>query len=118
MIRKIISIIAGYAIFVISSLALFKLSGQTPHADPGSGFVIVTIIYGALFSFIAGLLVQLIARAKNLQVNYILAFIIAGFAAFSLMKTSGNHWTQLLAIFVFAPVSILGGLYYKRRHNN
>ena len=117
MIRKILSIIAGYAIFVISSLALFKLSGQAPHADPGSSFVIVTILYGALFSFISGLAVQLIARANNLRLNYILAFIIAGFAAFSLFKTSGNHWTQLLAIFVFAPVSVLGGLYYTRRHN-
>jgi hypothetical protein len=117
MIQKIVSVIAGYAIFVITSLALFKLSGQDPHGDPTLIFVAVTVIYGAVFSFIAGLVTQLIARTKNLKVNYILAFIIAGFAAFSFFKSTGNHWTQLIAIFIFAPVSILGGLFYNKRYN-
>ena len=117
MIQKILSVIAGYAIFVITSLALFKLSGQDPHADPTFSFVAITIIYGAVFSFIAGLVTQLIARTKNLQVNYVLAFIIAGFAAFSFFKSNGNHWTQIIAILIFAPVSILGGLFYNKRYN-
>jgi uncharacterized membrane protein YeaQ/YmgE (transglycosylase-associated protein family) len=109
MTRKILAVIAGYAIFVITSLALFKLSGHAPHADPGTGFFILTIIYGIACSFIAGLIVQLIARTKDLKLHYVLAFIIAGFAAFSLLKSDGNHWTQILAIVVFAPVSIVGG---------
>ena len=54
MIRNILSIIAGYAIFVVSSLALFKISGRAPHADPTTAFIIVTAIYGIVFSFIAG----------------------------------------------------------------
>jgi CDP-diglyceride synthetase len=116
MIRKILSIIAGYAIFVVTSLALFKLSGQNPHANPTTSFLIITIIYGAVFSFVSGLVTQLIAKTANLKVNYILAFIIAGFATFSFFKSEGNHWTQLLAIFIFAPVSILGGLFYKKRY--
>jgi hypothetical protein len=41
--------------------------------------------------------------------------MIASFATFSLLKTVGNHWTQLLAIFIFAPVSVLGGLFYKTK---
>ena len=40
---------------------------------------------------------------------------MAGFAAFSLIKTNGNHWTQLLAIFVFAPASILGAQFYLKQ---
>ncbi len=43
--------------------------------------------------------------------------VIAGFAAFSFFKSTGNHWTQITAIVVFAPVSILGGLFYNKRHN-
>jgi len=117
MISKILSVIAGYAIFVITSLALFKLSAQDPHADPTLVFEAITIIYGAVFSFIAGLVTQLIARAKNLKVNYVLALIIAGFAAFSFFKSTGNHWTQIIAIFIFTPVSILGGLFYNKRYN-
>ena len=114
MTRKILAVIAGYAIFVITSLALFKLSGHAPHADPGTNFFILTALYGVSCSFIAGLVVQLIARTKDLKLNYVLAFIIAGFAAFSLLKSDGNHWTQMLAIAVFAPVSILGGRYFNK----
>ena len=102
MVQKILGVIVGYAIFVATSLALFKLSGQNPHADPTVFFVIVTVIYGAIFSLIAGFVAQLIARTKNLNVNYILAFILAGFAAFSFFKSTGNHWTQLTAILIFA----------------
>jgi hypothetical protein len=106
MIRKILSVIAGYAIFVVTSLSLFKISGQKPHSDPTNLFVILTAIYGIVFSFIAGLVTQLLSKTRNLKINYILAFIIAGFATFSLLKSEGSHWTQLLAIFIFAPVSI------------
>ena len=115
MVQKFLGVIVGYAIFAATSLVLFKLSGQNPHADPTVSFVIVTIIYGGIFSFIAGFIAQLIVRTKNLNVNYILAFILAGFAAFSFFKSSGNYWTQLTAILVFAPVSILGGLFFLRR---
>ena len=117
MIRKVLSIIAGYAIFVATSLVLFKVSRQDPHSDPTTFFVILTTIYGAVFSFVAGLVTQTIGRVTNLKLNYILAFIIAGFAAFSFFKSEGNHWTQLLAIFIFAPVSILGGLFYNKQHS-
>jgi hypothetical protein len=113
--RKIVSIIAGYAIFVITALALFKFSGQKPHADPTVEFAILTAVYGIITSMIAGLVTQIISQTKNLTINYILAFIIAGFATFSLVKSAGNYWTQLLAIFIFAPASIVGGLIYNKR---
>lgn len=115
MIRKILSVIAGYAVFVISSILLFKLSGQQPHEDAINLFIIFTAIYGALFSIIAGYVTQLISRTKSLKVNYILAIIIAGFALFSLFATDGKHWTQILAIVIFAPISILGGMLGKNR---
>ena len=115
MIRKVLSVLAGYLIFVATSLALFKLSGQSPHSDPTILFAILTAAYGVIFSFFAGLIAQLIAKTKDLKINYILALIIEGFATFSFFKSDGNHWTQLLAIFIFAPVSVLGGLFYNKR---
>jgi len=117
MIRKILSVIAGYFIFVVSSLALFKISKQDPHITASTVFMLITVVYGAVFSFGAGLVTQLIVKAQNLNVNYILSILISGFAAFSLFKSGGNHWTQLLAIFIFAPLSLLGGLFYNKRHN-
>ncbi len=118
MVRNILSIILGYAIFVITALGLFKFSGENPHSDPTTVFVIVTAIYGVASSFTAGLITQIISKSKKLKLNFILALIIAGFATFSLSKSDGNHWTQLLAIFIFAPASILGGLIYKKRIAN
>ena len=115
MARKIISIIAGYLIFVATSLAFFKLSGRNPHSDATLLFIIATAIYGAISSFISGLVTKLISKTTDLKTNYILALIIAGFATFSFFKAEGNHWTQILAIFIFAPVSILGGLFYNKR---
>lgn len=117
MIRTILSVIAGYAIFVATSLAFFKIMKQDPHSLPTTYFIVLTTIYGVVISFVAGLITQLLSRTANLKINFVLAFIIAGFATFSFFKTDGNHWTQLLAIFIFAPVSILGGLLYKKQHN-
>lgn len=115
MIRKILAVLAGYAIFVISSLLLFNLSGQKPHAEAPMVFKLLTLIYGGAFSVLSGYVLRLIAKNRNLNLNYILAVIIAGFATFSLFSASGSHWTQLLAIFIFAPASILGGKLYRNK---
>ncbi|HYJ65740.1 MAG TPA: hypothetical protein VEV62_18490 [Parafilimonas sp.] len=116
MVRNILGVIAGYAIFVVTSLALFKLSGQDPHKQATTSFQILTVVYGAVFSFLSGLVLQLIAKTNTLTLNYILAVIIAGFATFSLIKSDGSNWTQLSAIFIFAPFSVLGGLFYIKRN--
>lgn len=115
MTRKILSVLVGYFIFVVTSLALFRIAGQNPHNDPSITFVILTILYGVIFSFVAGLVTQLIAKTTDLKTIYGLAFIIAGFATFSFFKSEGSHWTQLLAIFIFAPTAILGGLFYNHQ---
>ena len=113
--RNIIAVVVGYAVFVISALLLFKLSGVDPHADPSWTLMLSTVIYGILFSFISGILTQVISKSGRLTVNYVLSAIIAGFAAFSLFKTSGNHYSQLAAIFLFAPAALLGGVSYLRK---
>jgi hypothetical protein len=107
--KQIFGVVAGYAIFVVSSILLFRISGIKPHSDASWIFIILTFVYGTIFSGISGFVCQLISKTNNLKINYILSVIIAGFAAFSLLKSDGSSWTQLLAIFVFAPVSVLGG---------
>lgn len=117
MIRKFLSVVAGYAVFVISSLALFRLSGHKPHADATFLFMIFTAVYGVIFSFIAGLVSQLVSGARDIKLNYILAIILAAFAAFSMIKSEGNHWTQILAILIFAPATVLGGMFFVKKFN-
>lgn len=113
--RNTIGIIIGYAVFVISAVLLFQLSGIDPHADPTPGIVALTVGYGLIFSFVGGLVAQLISMSGTLTIHYILALVMAGFAAFSMFKTDGNHYTQLAAICLFAPASILGGIIYLKR---
>jgi hypothetical protein len=113
--RNILAVIAGYVTFAASAVLLFQLSGIDPHGHPSNGFVILSVAYGMLFSFIGGLLTQLISKAGKLTINYVLAVVIAGFAAFSLLMSGGNHYSQLSAIFLFAPSSILGGQTYLRK---
>lgn len=115
MLRKTVSVILGYATFVISAVLLFQLSGIDPHADPTIGIIILIVTYGLIFSFLGGLLTQLIDKTGKLTINYVLAAIMAGFATFSLFKSTGNHYSQLAAIFLFAPSSILGGMTYLKK---
>lgn len=96
MVKRIGGVIAGYVIFVVSSLLLFKLSGQKPHAQAPISFQVITVLYGVIFSFLSGVVVQLIAKDKTLTLNYVLGLIMAGFATFSFFKTEGSHWTQVL----------------------
>jgi hypothetical protein len=110
-----LGVIAGYAIFVISSVLLFRFSGVKPHSEASISFMFLTFIYEIVFSFLSGLVAQTIAKTKNLKVNYVLFVIMAGFAAFSLFKSEGSSWTQVLAFFVFAPISILGGFFIMKK---
>lgn len=71
--------------------------------------MILAAICGVLYSMLGGYVTSIICQTKSLDMNYFLAAIIAGFATFSMFKSAGSHWTQILAIFVFAPASILGG---------
>jgi hypothetical protein len=88
MIRKILSVITGYAVFAVSSALLFIITSHPPHQDAPTAFKFITIIYGLFFSVLSGLIVQLIARQKSLTLNFILALVIFLLATISLL-TSG-----------------------------
>ncbi len=119
MIRKILAVIVGYLLFAASALAFFKVFDIDAHSAASTAVMIQTAINGIIFSALAGCITQLIAKTGNLKINYILALLIAAFATFSYFKASGEHWTQLMAIFIFAPLSILGGWFIvKKRSKN
>lgn len=113
-VRNILAVIVGYLIFAVSAVLLFQLSGIDPHADSGFGTILLVVVFGAVFSFIGGLAAKAIAATSSLVVNVVLAVLMAGFAAFSMVKSPGSHYTQIAAITVFAPISLLGGYVRKR----
>ena len=113
-IRNILGLIVGYLIFAVSAVLLFNLSGIDPHADASYGTIALVVSFGAVFAFLGGYIAKLIAATNTLTANYVLAILMAGFAAFSFFKSPGNHYTQIAAIFLFAPMSILGGFLRRR----
>ena len=115
MIRNVLAVIAGYLIFALTAVALFSLSGVDPHADASVAMVVFVVVYGAVFAVTGGYAAHLIASSRTLTVNYVLSFMIAGFAVFSLLASSGSHYTQVAAIFVFAPLSLVGGYLHAKR---
>ncbi len=118
MTKKVLGVVVGYLIFALSAVIYFRSTGRQPDAVPTAAFAIITSIYGLVFSFIGGSVLQIIAKSGNLKLNYVLAIIIAGFALFSLLMTEGSHWTQIVSIALFAPCSIAGGYLCMRRRQS
>lgn len=114
-VRNILAVVVGYLIFAVSAVLLFQLAGIDPHSDISTSMMAIIIIYGMLFAFIGGYTTQWISKSSTLTINYVLAGIMAAFAAFSLFKASGNHYSQLAAIFLFAPMSVVGGVVRLKR---
>jgi hypothetical protein len=112
--RNILGVIAGYLIFAVSAVLLFKLGGIDPHAEATVGLIAGVAVFGAVFAFVGGFVAKLVAASQTFIVNIILAVLMAGFAAFSLLKSDGSHYTQLAAILIFAPMSMVGGFLRKR----
>ena len=48
--RSVIGVVAGYVIFAVSAALLFQISGQNPHGIVSSQFMMLSIVYGMIFS--------------------------------------------------------------------
>ena len=108
--RIILGVVVGYLIFAVSAVLLFQFAGIDPHADASFSTTAGVIVFGIVFSIIGGYVCRLIAGRSSVTANYALAILMAAFAVFSLLKSPGNHYTQLAAIFLFAPASLVGGI--------
>lgn len=108
--RNIFGVIVGYLIFAVSAVLLFKAGGIDPHAEASIGLIIGVVAFGCVFAFISGYVCKRIAASSKSTVNIALAVVIATFAAFSLIMSDGSHYTQIAAIALFAPMSLIGGV--------
>jgi hypothetical protein len=111
MLRGILAIIVGYLIFAGSAVALFALSRRDPHTSAPPMFLVLSILYGIFFAFLAGYLTALIANVDDLRYVLLLAAMIAAGALFSLLARpgAGAIWSQVSALLLMAPAALVGG---------
>ena len=116
--RSVLAVILGYAVFAVSAVLLFKLTGRDPHATQDLPFVILTTIYGMVFAALGGILTARVAGGKPTVHAAVLSVVIALGAASSLIASPGSHakWSQLGALLLMAPSAFLAPRMLRRRN--
>jgi hypothetical protein len=112
MIRNFFPVVTGYLVFALSSMLLFTLTSHDPHEQASIAFKLITIGWGLFFSVLAGFVVQWIGKPRGCMLNFYLAIVMFLLAATSMLLSPGSHWTQLFAMFIFAPASFISN-YFK-----
>ena len=115
--RSIASVIVGYAVFVISAVAFFQLSGREPHAPQPLWFMAASTMYGMAFAGLGGFLSAKIAPARPRLHAGITALILAAGATASLMQSPATDatWSMWGALLLMAPACCLAGLLVPRK---
>lgn len=116
MLRSILGVVLGYAVFAASGFALFQLTGQPPHGEAPVPFMVGAIAYGVAFAILGGYLSGWIAGRRPVAHAAVVAVIMALGATASLVATlgKGTVWSQVSAIAVMAPAAVSGGWLRRR----
>jgi len=110
--RSVVAVLLGYAVFAVSAVALFTVSGYDPHSKAPAGFVAFAVAWGSGFGVAAGFVAAWVARAEYWKHALAVGCTIAVGATLSMIARpgQGSLWTQLCALLVFAPLTLVGGL--------
>ena len=105
MLRSILAVLLGYAVFALSAVLLFQLAGRDPHSPQSLWFILVSVIYGVIFAGLGGLLAARMAPAKGTRHAAFVTLLIAIGAAVSLVASpgAGSTWSQWTALLLMAP---------------
>lgn len=109
--RSVFAIVLGYAIFVVSTLTVFKISGQQAHADASASFMVLSSVVGVLAAFVGGYVAAVVAGRKPFEHALATAALLATGATVSLISTIGKGaiWSQVSALALMAPSMAWGG---------
>ena len=110
--RSVVAVVAGYFIFAVSAVVLFRVAARDPHTPQDPGFVLFAVAYGMVFALLGGVAAAAIAGRRPIVHACILAGIISlgAFISLSASPGEGAIWSQLAAIGVMAPCAVVGGL--------
>jgi uncharacterized oligopeptide transporter (OPT) family protein len=110
--RTFLSVFVGYAIFVVSALVLFRITGAVPQAQVSTAFVIISTLNGMFFAGVGGYVATVIARGNSPVPALALFAVIAVLGVIALVgKSEGTTQVLKLAtVFLMSPMALLGGL--------
>jgi hypothetical protein len=116
MLRSIGAVISGWLFFAIATGALFAVTGRKPHDPQDAPFVVLSIVYGAIFACLGGFLAATIGGRAPVRHGAAMAVLLTAIAlASALSDRRGNPWSQAGAILIMAPAAWLGGVLRSRR---
>jgi len=109
--RSVIAVIIGYVIFAALAFAIFRVTGQAPHAEAPLPFMALSTISGMLFALIGGYVAALLAGRYPFAHGVAMAVLLAVGATVSLVSTIGHGaiWSQVAALGLMAPSAVVGG---------
>jgi hypothetical protein len=115
--RSILAVLIGYIVFAASSFAVFRVSGQAPHAEASVGFMAASIASGIVFAAAGGYVAAWLAGRRPIAHGLAMAAVLAAGAVASLAATVGHGaiWSQVAALALMAPSAVLGGWWRARR---
>jgi hypothetical protein len=111
MLRSILAVVIGYVLFAASAFAMFRVTGQAPHAIATTSFMLLSSAGGMLGACIGGYAAGWIAGGRPLAHGIAVGLVLALGATVSLVSTLGHGeiWSQLTALLLMAPSAALGG---------
>jgi len=111
LLRSILAVVVGYAVFAASSGAIFMLSGHAAHASASPAFMLITILAGVVFAAVGGYVAGWLAGRRPVAHAVAMAVLLAVGATVSLVMTLGHGavWTQVAALVLMAPSAVVGG---------
>jgi hypothetical protein len=118
--RSVVAVLVGYAVFAASAFAVFRLSGHAPHAPASVPFMLLATALGVVFATLGGYAAGWLAGRRPLAHAVAMAMLLAAGAIASLVSTVGHGavWTQVTALALMAPSAVLGGWSRARREGS
>lgn len=113
-IKGFYGVVAGYFLFALSTILLFKISNVDPGNAPVS-FMILSTIYGSFFALLSGFTAAVIAGQREVFHAAIVGALLFAIATISLITAPGDHWSQWVTIIIFVPLTIIGGYIQTKR---
>ncbi len=117
MIRTILGILAGWALFGVGTALLFAARQVDPYSDESTfGFKAAAIALAAVLGLAGGWLAAAVSRRPDLTAPIALALLLASLATLSLALRPGEGevWMQLSALLLAAPMVVVGGWLRRR----
>src|SRR5437764_11773699 len=108
--RSMLAIFSGDAIFGLTAVLLFRIAGRDPHARAPMQFMIASVAVGVIAAAIGGWVTAAIASHHRREHALILGALIGlgAFISLLLRPGTGAIWTQIAAVLLMAPAALIG----------